>query len=123
MGLGGKFAKGTGAVAVDFGSVGGGNFECHGDAAGTNTVDAIMDGDRSGGAEGFTEAGFYAMDDDVDVFVAVGVKVIDAEEVLKELLLRALKVQEVAGVMEDAEGVEFIKEYGGVIGEGIGHVE
>jgi hypothetical protein len=32
-------------------------------------------------------------------------------------------VQEVAGVMEDAEGVEFIKEYGGVIGEGIGHVE
>lgn len=123
MGLGGEFAKGAGSIAVDSGSVGGGNFECHGDAAGTDAVDGILDVDGSGGAEGFAEAGFYAVDNDVNVFVALAVKIVDAEEVLKELLLGALEVQEVTGVMEDAEGIEFIKEYGGLIVEGIGHVE
>lgn len=121
MGLAGEFAKGAGAVAVEGFALAGGDAEMHGDAAGADAFDGVMDGELARFADWFAEAGFESVHHHVNILVAVGVKIGDAEEVLKEGLLGAFEVEEIAGMMEDAEGVEFIKINGGGMGVGLGH--
>lgn len=123
MGLAGEFAKGAGAVAVEGFALAGGDAEMHRDAAGTNAFDGVMDGQLARLADRFAEAGFESVHHHVNILVAVGVEIGDPEEVLKEGLLGALKVEEIAGMMQDAEGVEFIKINGGGMGVGFGHAK
>jgi hypothetical protein len=123
MGLGREFAKGAGAVAMEGLVLTGCDAEMHGDPAGANAFDGIMNGQVARFSEGFAETGFESVHDHVDIGVAVGVKIGDAEEFLKEGLLGPLEVEKIAGVMEDAEGIEFIKENGGSVSVSFGHVE
>ena len=102
MGLAGKFAKGAGAVAVEGFALAGGDAEMHGDAAGANAIDGVMDAELARFADRFAETGFESVHHYVNILVAVGIEIGDAEEVLKEGLLGAFKVEEVTRVMEDA---------------------
>lgn len=93
----------------------------HGDAAAANPVDPVIDHDRAGLSKGLTKAGLNAVHNYVDVFVALDIEAIDTEQVLEKLLLGALQMEQVARVMEDAEGIEFIKIDFGLIDITIGH--
>lgn len=121
MGLGREFAKGAGAVAVEGFAVSGSDAEMHGDPTGADAFDGIMNGELARFAEGFAKTGFESVHHYVDVGIAVGVEIGDAEEVLKEGLLGALEVKKITGMMEDAEGIEFIKINGGGMSVSFGH--
>ena len=121
MGLAGEFAKGAGAIAVEGFALAGGDAEMHGDAAGANAFDGVMNSQLTRFTERFAETGFESVHHHINILVAFHVEIGDAEEVLKEGLLGALKVEEIAGMMEDAEGVEFIKINGGGMGVSLGH--
>ena len=123
MGLAGEFAKGTGAVAMESLALAGGDAEMHRDAAGANAFDGVMNSQLTRFTDRFAEAGFESVHHHVNILVPVGVEIGDPEEVLKEGLLGALKVEEIAGMMEDAEGVEFIKINGGGMSVGFGHAK
>ena len=45
----------------------------------------------------------------IDVLITLDIKVIDPQQVFKEVLLRTFKVQQIASVMQQAEAVEFVK--------------
>ena len=121
MGLAGEFTKGAGPVAMEGFALAGGDAEMHRYAAGADAFDGVMDRELARFADRFAKTGFESVHHHVNILVAVGVEIGDPEEVLKEGLLGALKVEEIAGMMEDAEGVEFIKINGGGMGIGSGH--
>mgnify|MGYP003327805006 CR=1 FL=1 len=102
MGLAGEFAKGAGAVAVEGFALAGGDAEMHSDAAGADAFDGVMNGELARLADRFAETSFESVYHHVNILVAVGIEIGDSEEVLKEGLLGAFKVEEIAGVMEDA---------------------
>ena len=123
MGLGGEFAQGTGAVAMEGRSVTRADAEIHDHPASADALDAVCHGQLAGVAEGFAETGIESVHHHVDVLVPLGIEIIDAEEVLKEGLLRAFQMKEITGVMEDAEGVEFIKINRSGMGVSRGHLK
>lgn len=121
MGLAGEFTKGAGPVAVEGFVAAGGDAEMHRYAAGADAFDGVMDRKLARFADRFAKAGFESVHHHVNILVAVGVEIGDPKELLEKGLLSALEVEEIAGVVQDAEGVEFIKINGGGMGIGFGH--
>ena len=121
MGLAGEFTKGAGPVAMEGFALAGGDAEMHRYAAGADAFDGVMDRELARFADRFAKTGFESVHHHVNILVAVGVEIGDPEELLKKGLLRSFEVEEIAGMMEDAEGVEFIKINGGGMGIGFGH--
>lgn len=85
------------------------DLEGHGKTSTTDSVDGILDYDWAGSPEWFTKAGLDTVDHDVDVLIALNVKIIHSKQVLEEFLLGTLEMEQVTGVMEDSKCVQLIK--------------
>ena len=64
--------------AVDRIVLGRTNGIAHRDAATTNFLNRISDGDRTGATDWLAEPGGQAVHDDINIFIAFGVEIVDA---------------------------------------------
>ena len=105
----GEFADRSLALAKNRAGLRTANGIAHRDTATAYFLNSVVDCEWPGITDWLPEPSGQAVHDHVDIFVALNVKVIDPQKLLKKLLLRTLEVQQVAGVMQQAEAVEFVE--------------
>ena len=116
VGSTGQLTHRAGARAVEYGFIGGGELEIKGQAGGAHTRKTVKNDVLPRATDRGSETGFQSPHHDIDVLVPRGIEIGDSEQMLKKGLLSPLQMMEVARVVKNSQGVEFIEMDLGTIG-------